>query len=497
MFLLYYVWGFFIYLLSLTHNFIEINFLAQNNPFLIRKRTFKYLSYFEKLFLVLFHKKGWFERSIAHLFRMKDIEDYRRKNYPLIYLFHLYLERSEYKIENLNLTVRQYNFYKKSKIFKLKLLQIFQNCFFIRKTNFLKFLMIQDIFFRKYFNTFSSSFFRDYSILNSLKLNIVFNIFLLNAKKKFVVYNLDHWVDWYKYAFNNKIVKNYKAYPVKNIYEEKRKKKDRIYKIQKWLIMVFSYKLRYLKISKFFHKKLINIFMFRHSSANFFKVFFNRRFEKLIKNYYMVRFNDSSVVKYINANELKNYNIFYLRKNKIFNKGRYSRNRQLYRTGVYWCLWLNIIMVYGLYFIFYRFSFNFGYIWWGILILAYSTIFSRIVKYNFFNPYYVYKEFNALQRWYGYIFRVWLHNFELFFRKHFIFINIINFLEIYKNPKFLFIFDNYYYYIAKVFIYWIKKKENMKIIYMWQGMKEIDTSFLRYKTVIHWIKEIYRMFTTW
>ena len=27
--------------------------------------------------------------------------------------------------------------------------------------------------------------------------------------------------------------------------------------------------------------------------------------------------------------------IFFIRKNKMFNKGRYSRNRQLYRTGVY------------------------------------------------------------------------------------------------------------------------------------------------------------------
>ena len=30
--------------------------------------------------------------------------------------------------------------------------------------------------------------------------------------------------------------------------------------------------------------------------------------------------------------------IFFLRKVKIFNKGRYSRNRQNYRTGVYLCL---------------------------------------------------------------------------------------------------------------------------------------------------------------
>lgn len=32
---------------------------------------------------------------------------------------------------------------------------------------------------------------------------------------------------------------------------------------------------------------------------------------------------------------LKKKTIFFLRKQKCFNKGRYSRNRQLYRTGVY------------------------------------------------------------------------------------------------------------------------------------------------------------------
>jgi len=59
----------------------------------------------------------------------------------------------------------------------------------------------------------------------------------------------------------------------------------------------------------------------------------------------------------------KNYfnSFFFLRKTKIFNKGRYSRNRQLYKTGVYLCLYINIIVVYAVYFLYYRFIFNFGY----------------------------------------------------------------------------------------------------------------------------------------
>lgn len=56
------------------------------------------------------------------------------------------------------------------------------------------------------------------------------------------------------------------------------------------------------------------------------------------------------------------YSNLVLRKTKSFNKSRYSRNRQYYRTGVYWCLWLNIILVFGLYYAFYRYTFKFGYV---------------------------------------------------------------------------------------------------------------------------------------
>jgi hypothetical protein len=56
------------------------------------------------------------------------------------------------------------------------------------------------------------------------------------------------------------------------------------------------------------------------------------------------------------------YSNLVLRKTKSFNKSRYSRNRQYYRTGVYWCLWLNIILVFALYYAFYRYTLKFGYV---------------------------------------------------------------------------------------------------------------------------------------
>jgi hypothetical protein len=74
----------------------------------------------------------------------------------------------------------------------------------------------------------------------------------------------------------------------------------------------------------------------------------------------------------------------------------------LYRTGVYWCLWFNILMVYGLFFFFYRFAFNFGYLWWGICIFAFSFIIGKVLKYRFYNLKILLNEF--------YLFFVWIYN---------------------------------------------------------------------------------------
>jgi hypothetical protein len=53
------------------------------------------------------------------------------------------------------------------------------------------------------------------------------------------------------------------------------------------------------------------------------------------------------------------YTIFFLRDHGFYNKGRYSRNRQTYRTGVYWCLYINVVAVIGLNYLFYKFTINF------------------------------------------------------------------------------------------------------------------------------------------
>lgn len=105
-------------------------------------------------------------------------------------------------------------------------------------------------------------------------------------------------------------------------------------------------------------------------------------FTKNFTSKYSINYKPSSFVKYSNNNSLS---IYFLRKNKIFNKGRYSRNRQLYRTGVYWCIWLSVFLGYCLYFSFYRFTFNFGYQWWLIFGFLFLFVNQKMFKYNFYN----------------------------------------------------------------------------------------------------------------
>ena len=79
-------------------------------------------------------------------------------------------------------------------------------------------------------------------------------------------------------------------------------------------------------------------------------------------------------------------NCFFLRKSKNFNKGRYSRNRQVYRTGVYMCFYINVAALYGLWFYFYKFKFKFSYFWWVFILLPFSFVNARALKYNLYLP---------------------------------------------------------------------------------------------------------------
>jgi hypothetical protein len=99
------------------------------------------------------------------------------------------------------------------------------------------------------------------------------------------------------------------------------------------------------------------------------------------------------------------FECLFLRKSKSFNKGRYSRNRQVYRTGVYMCFYINVIALYMLWFYFYKFKFKFTYLWWLFILLPFSFINGRALKYNLYFP----KEFllhlNNYLNWFMFFFK--------------------------------------------------------------------------------------------
>lgn len=100
---------------------------------------------------------------------------------------------------------------------------------------------------------------------------------------------------------------------------------------------------------------------------------------------WVIKYSPSNFMKYINLSNFQNYTILFLRKNKVFNKGRYSRNRQYYRTGVYWCLYINIVAVIGIHFWFYKLTMNFGYLWWMLYAFIVSFILPKVLKYRLYN----------------------------------------------------------------------------------------------------------------
>ena len=109
-----------------------------------------------------------------------------------------------------------------------------------------------------------------------------------------------------------------------------------------------------------------------------------------------VFFPVSNLIKLFTFLNKKIYTIFFIRKQKFFNKGRYSRNRQLYRTGVYWCIYVNILAVFGLNYLFYKFTVNFLQYWWfffSILCVFILPNFFKSSMQSFFKSLFFYKEY--------------------------------------------------------------------------------------------------------
>lgn len=485
------------YVVFFFRNVIEYFYIKYNQTSVIFKKDFNDLSYFEKLFLSFFYRKNIFNKSIANIYNNNNLLNFRQKNHPLVFFFHLYFDRMEYKFSNLNLIKKQFYFFSRSVVFS-KTLNKFRFLFFKKNkdiNNIVIFLIIQKLFFKRYYNLCSSIYFSKLNSNNLVKLNWIFYLFLENSKGFFKIYDLSKYSDWYDFNFKNSINldKNFK----KKKFSKKIQSTNLNFNLNK---INYLYKI-YNHYNKFFKKILLHLNLNYKNliliNFNFLKnsnIKLSTSWLNSLKAFYPIRFSETSVSKHIKLDNINNYVFFYIRKNRIFNKGRYSRNRQLYRTGVYWCLWLNIMLVYGLYFMFYRFTFNFGYFWWGLLIFAYSTIFSRVLKYNFFNIFYLKNEFFCFLKWLGFIF-LNIKYYVLSILKNFININVLYLSNFFENT---FLSNFFYNNLINIKIFLFKKfkfKDSDKFIYFWESMSYKDESFLRYKSIMHWFTQLYKLLT--
>jgi hypothetical protein len=146
----------------------------------------------------------------------------------------------------------------------------------------------------------------------------------------------------------------------------------------------------FLKNSFINYKKYLVIFNFFYSKMG---LIFDKNLKKkklfVKKNFTLnsiLSISTPTFYKSLNFLDISKNNFFFLRKNRVFNKGRYSRNRQTYRTGVYLCFYISVISVFGLYFVFFNFSFNFSYLWVFFFLFFSSFFFNKIVKYRLYEP---------------------------------------------------------------------------------------------------------------
>lgn len=399
--------------------------------------------------------------STFSLNQSNDILSFRQKNYPTLHSFHSKNNFVSYKL-SLKVLRKFFNIYNNN---------LFLKKFFFSENVF--FSIILFLFFLKnnYFKFFNLFFFKKINTQNLIKIITLFLLSLSRINNKLVFFNLNNYNDWFKYNFdqNSFIFLKKSLRPVKiiKLYENKN-------------IIFFKKKFQhYASKLNVNYNSFLHVWAFYFNKASMSLVFVNNVFKTLNQHYYPVRFNESSSNKFIELNKISDYCFFFLRKNRIFNKGRYSRNRQTYRTGVYWCLWVNILSLYGLYFLFYRFTFNFGFLWTPLMIFFGSFIFSRALKYNFFNLNFVIFELKSFYRWTSFLYQNFYNNLIKIIDMIVLKFSSVYIFSFFRNFEELFLFKYLYSNSFSNYFFLIKNNEN-KFENVWDSLNNsVNRFFLK------------------
>lgn len=400
------------------NNYIEFYFSRDFKDSYFTESTF-----FQKTVLILFPNYSLNNWNIYDPV-VCDLKKFRATNYPKLNIRIEQSFYSDYKFSLKNLN-KIGNFFMKSKLNKDNQLKFFYKRTFRffenKRLEKLYHLYIYLYFVEtRFYYFFNLDFFKTKE-KNFSEFNLIFLVFLRRLENMYkfrkdfwsLNLNLNNFNDFF--YFFKKL----------NLY----KSKKNFFKVKKNFTKLTSntsvndVKLHYFNKTKYLNRLNVSFFSnltkflkLNHYRLYWTELYFNVKgvvetiFLKKNKKNSSINFSESSTNKYIdlsNGTNLtrSNYTFFFIRKNKIFNKGRYSRNRQTYRTGFYWCLWINIFVVYGLHYLFYRFTFVFGYLWLPFIVFFGSFLFARVLKYNFHNFNYIFKELNAFFNWSGLMFK--------------------------------------------------------------------------------------------
>ena len=392
-----------------------------NYPILPVSLRFDDMSIYWLYFLTFFYVEGGYLDKLP--LKNKDIKT--------IYLFRYYVSQFPYHLYNFfqyidikNIFFKPtFNAYKHNYKFfliyskKLK----FLNTFVKGDLWFFKFILLKSIITSEMtMNFFWLNFLQRDVNKNNIK-NTLFKDFFITLTRLFAKHNKLRSVKTYPYI-NIQMITNFFYFKKKPL----KKKRNFFVKEDLYWIEYFRAKKEYYFYKNYFiYKKIwlhyfLNIYemhflfeflTFKNNAIINFKGFknltflknypvkINTEFKNFFKNFWPTRYAHSTFTKFIDLTQNKTTTIFFLRKVKIFSKGRYSRNRQIYRTGVYMCLWINVIFVYFYFFSFYRLAFNFGFLWYGIGLFILSMVFGRAARYRLYNYANFYNELKSFLNW--------------------------------------------------------------------------------------------------
>lgn len=432
-FILHFIWLLSYIVINFTINVI-LSILFKNKIDYLKKNKNNY--FYNLLFIFYFNKNLNLYKNLLSDSDINILEIERKKKWSNLHLIHVNINNA---------------FSNKNKITKIKfkknylaLKYINNNLSGLNKINtqlFSIYLLITKYYFTTAFKKFN---------LDSL-IFLLLNRYSLSANN-LNVYSLDlnKFYDYSKYidltSKNNNSLISYNNLNISTPLNNNLKLKTKNYIKLNYITLIENNYFYNLNINKHFN----------------FNINLNDLFLNKLKNIYKISFSASNVVKYISDLSVNNSIILYLRKNKIFNKSRYSRNRQTYRTGAYWCLYINIIAVVAFYFWFYKFTMNFGYLWWLLYSFILSIFFARALKHRFYNPVNLFNEVYLGVKWLSSLFLIFLNLFNT------LILNLINYLYLDIFLKF------YQFSILNKFLIDKNLNLNFELLYVYQSFNWIN-----------------------